>query len=148
MKENRVVLTLTFELVVPHRIDLPLLRPLRRLALGSRRLDGMRVKIRVQPSQVAVADERVPCQMSVERKFYPLYKNPKFFQNYWTIVPFKLNKSKSRSIENLLKIVCKSYAYFQYLNISNFKRYLKKLFLTKRKKESLGEIYIRVWKRN
>lgn len=72
MKENRVVLTLTFELVVPHRIDLPLLRPLRRLALGSRRLDGMRVKIRVQPSQIAVADERVPCQMSVERKFYPV----------------------------------------------------------------------------
>lgn len=67
-RKNRVVLTLTFELVVPHRIDPPLLHPLRRLALSPHRLDGVRVKVRAQPSQIAIADERIPCQMSARNR--------------------------------------------------------------------------------
>lgn len=62
------MLTLTFELVVPYRIDLPLVQFFRQLAFSTRRLDRVRVKVNVQPSKIAIADERVFCQVSVGKE--------------------------------------------------------------------------------
>lgn len=62
---SHAISQLTFDLLLPQRLNLPSVHFLRCFALGAARFDRILVQVVGQPAQIAIANKRISCQMSV-----------------------------------------------------------------------------------
>lgn len=74
------VLTLTFKLFILERVNSTPLHPFRRFTFRSRRFNRFPMQILGQPFQIAIANERIPTQMSKKKKIIKIAKI-NFFKN-------------------------------------------------------------------
>lgn len=62
---SRIVLTLTFELFIPHHVNFSFSRSLWRFTFSPWCFDRMLMKIKTQPAKITITDEWILSQMSI-----------------------------------------------------------------------------------